>query len=304
MTVNIAVLPTSTPEMDAAAEAAGAVRTDLAQADGLVWTGSPTSFPDELPDRVRWVQLPSAGVERWFATGRIDDRRTWTSAVGAYSDDVAEHAVALLLGSLRLFPRFARTSTWEKKETWSVMRSLRGRTVAIVGAGSIGRAIIPLLTAHRASVIAVNRSGSPVEGAAETHTSEALDEVLRRADDAIVAGASTQRTRHLIGADQIAALGPDGVLVNIARGDLVDTDALVTALRDGGLFAAGLDVFEEEPLPDGHPLWSLDNALLTPHVANPLNSLHANLARHVEHNIRAFAAGEPLNAVIDLEKQY
>lgn len=304
MTVNIAVLPTSFPELDTAAEAAGAVRTDLAHADGLVWTSGPADFPDQLPDRVRWVQLRSAGVEAWFAAGKIDDRRTWTSAVGAYSDDVAEHAIALLLGSLRLFPRLVRSSTWLKNETWSVTRSLRGRTVAIVGAGSIGRTIIPLLHAHGASVIAVNRSGRPVEGALETHTSADLDAVLERADDAIIAGASTQSTRHLIGAEQIAALGPDGVLVNIARGDLVDTDALVAALQSGGLFAAGLDVFEQEPLPDGHALWTLPNVLLTPHIANPTASMNPALARHVEHNIRAFAAGQPLRAAIDLERQY
>lgn len=304
MTVNIAVLPTSTPEMDAAVEAAGAHRTNLDRADCLIWTGGPTSFPDELPDRVRWVQLPSAGVERWFALGRIDADRTWTSAVGAYSDDVAEHAVALLLASLRLFPRLARASTWIKKETWSVTRSLRGRTVAIVGAGSIGRAIIPLLHAHGASVLAINRSGRPVEGALETHAVDQLDAVLARADDAIIAGASTESTRHLIGAEQIAALGPDGVLVNIARGDLVDTNALVEALRTGGMFAAGLDVFEQEPLPDDSPLWSLDNALLTPHIANPLLAMNASLARQAGANIRAFAAGEPLQAVIDLEKKY
>ena len=304
MTVSIAVLPSSTPELDAAIDAAGARPAALSHADALVWTGTPTDFPDDLPARIRWVQLKSAGVEAWFASGRIDSSRTWTSAVGAYTDDVAEHAVALLLASLRLFPRMARASTWLKDETWSAVRSLRGRTVAIVGAGSIGRATIPLLKALGASAIAVNRSGNPVEGAVATHTSADLDAVLAWADDAIIAGASTQSTRHLIGADQIAALGSDGVLVNIARGGLVDTEALVSALQTGRLSAAGLDVFEQEPLPDGHPLWTLPNALLTPHVANPTPNMNANLARHVEHNIRAFAAGEPLAAVIDLERQY
>lgn len=304
MTVAIAVLPSSLPELDAAVAAAGATHSDLDTADALVWTASPAEFPDRLPANIRWVQLRSAGVEAWFSSGRIDSSRTWTSAVGAYSDDVAEHAVALLLASLRLFPRLTRASTWLKDETWSAVRSLRGRTVAIVGAGSIGRATIPLLNALGASAIAVNRSGRPVDGAVATHTSADLDDVLARCDDAIIAGASTQSTRHLIGADQIAALGPDGVLVNIARGDLVDTEALVTALQSGGLAAAGLDVFEQEPLPDGHPLWTLPNALLTPHVANPTPNMNANLGRHVERNIRAFTAGEPLAAVIDLDRQY
>lgn len=304
MTIAIAVLPLSTPELDAAVDAAGALRAELENADALVWTGTAADFPERLPTRIRWVQLKSAGVEAWFASGRIDSSRTWTSAVGAYSEDVAEHAVALLLASLRLFPRMARAHTWLKDETWSAVRSLRGRTVAIVGAGSIGRATIPLLNALGASAIAVNRSGRPVEGAEATHTSADLDTALARADDAIVAGASTESTRHLIGAHQIAALGTEGVLVNIARGDLVDTEALVTALGTGGLAAAGLDVFEQEPLPDGHPLWTLPNALITPHVANPAPNMNANLARHVERNIRAFAANEPLAAVIDLDRQY
>src|SRR5699024_9034134 len=136
---------------------------------------------------------------------------------------------------------FARQETWTKQESWKSVLSLRGRRVAIVGAGSIGRACIPLLSAFGAETIAVNRSGRQVEGAVRTLTSEKLDEALSESDDAILAGASTEQTHNMIGSKQLARIGPDGFLVNIARGNLVDTDALVTALQTGDLGGAALD---------------------------------------------------------------
>lgn len=311
MTLKVAVLPTSNTYLDNALQSAGAVVTALDDAQALVWTGSDqTGFPQDLPSTIEWVQLKSAGVRPWIESGRIDSQRTWTSAVGAYSADVAEHAVALLLGCLRQFALHARAGSWLKEQTWGTVRSLRGRTVAIVGAGSIGRSMIPLLTAHGTTVIAINRSGREADGAERTVTSRELDEALAAADDAILAGASTDETQHIVGAEQLAALGADprdgapGVLVNIARGDLVDTEALTDALRRGIIGGAGLDVFDPEPLPSQDPLWGMDNVLITPHVANPRNRMLENFARLVEENLRRFASGTTLKAEIDLNRSY
>jgi len=311
MTLKVAVLPTSNLYLDNALESAGAAVVSLDDAQALIWTGSDqTGFPHELPKNIEWVQLKSAGIRPWITSGRIDSYRKWTSAVGAYSDDVAEHAVALLLGSLRQLPLHARASTWLKADTWDTVRSLRGRKVAIVGAGSIGRAMIPLLNAHGTRVIAVNRSGHDVEGAETTAASGDLEEVLTAADDAVLSGASTDETHHLIGATQLAALGSDpldgapGVLVNIARGDLVDTDALTHALQSGTISGAGLDVFDPEPLPSGHPLWTMDNVLITPHIANPKQRMLKNFADFVVKNLCLFEAGRKLKAEIDLNRSY
>jgi len=311
MTVKVAVLPNSTTYLDSVLKAADVALTSLDDAQALIWTGSDqTGFPASLPPGIEWVQLKSAGVKPWIDSGRIDSQRTWTSAVGAYSADVAEHAVALLLGCLRQFTLHARAKSWLKDATWGTVRSLRGRTVAIVGAGSIGRSMIPLLNAHGARVIAVNRSGREVEGAERTVTSRDLDEALAAADDAVLAGASTDETQRLIGAEQLTALASDprdgipGVIINIARGDLVDTEALTDALRRRIISGAGLDVFDPEPLPAEDPLWDMDNVLITPHVANPRNSMLENFADLVEENLRSFASGKALKAEIDLNRSY
>lgn len=311
MTLKVAVLPTSTAHLDEALLSADAVLTSLDNAQALIWTGSDhTGFPRDLPSTIEWVQLESAGVRPWIISGIIDARRTWTSAVGAYSDDVAEHAVALLLGSLRLLTRHARANTWLKDETWGAVRSLRGRRIVIVGAGSIGRAMIPLLNALGTQVIAVNRSGRKVDGAETTVAAGDLNTALAAADDAILAGASTDATHRLIGAEQLAALGSNprdgvpGVLVNIARGDLLDTVALTHALHAGIISGAGLDVSDPEPLPVGHELWTMDNVLITPHIANPNSRMTESFAAFVSENLRRFSAGRALKAVIDLERSY
>lgn len=277
----------------------------LAEADGLVWNaGSQDGFPDPLPENIQWVQLKSAGIQPWITSGHVEPSRTWISAVGAYSQDVAEHAVGLLLALLRQFPHCARSNSWQKTQIWDAMRSLRGRQVAIIGCGSIGRAMIPMLDAFGAQVLAINRSGRPVTGAVQTQTSEHLNEVLTAADDMVVAGASTDQTRYLIGAEQFRALGAQGNIVNIARGDLVDPEALEQALTDKVIAAAGLDVTEPEPLPDDHPLWHLPNVLITPHVANPQQNMEPNFAAFAAANIQRITRGEAPQGLIDLTRKY
>jgi len=277
---------------------------DLADAEAVVWAGGASTFPDELPESVRWVQLPSAGIESWIDAGTIDTSRTWTSAVGAYSDVVAEHALALLLAGMRGVVGSSRASSWLPDEVGPPQSTLKGATVAIVGAGGIGRAMIPALTALGAEVVAVTRRGLPVDGAVETLPADRVSEVFDRADHVVLAAPATTETKALVGADELAAIGSSGWLVNIARGSLVDTDALVEALNDGTLGGAALDVTDPEPLPDGHPLWTARNALITPHVANPSHLQGGALADRVEENVRRFAAGDDLEGVVDLDRGY
>ena len=127
-----------------------------------------TRSPGGCPDSVRWVQLPSAGVEPWISAGIVDSERVWTSAAGAYAGNVAEHGVLLLLAGVRALTEQVRATSWRKAEFDPQVGTLRGATVAIVGCGGIGRAMIPLLTAFGARVLAVTRPGTPVPGAVET----------------------------------------------------------------------------------------------------------------------------------------
>ena len=125
-----------------------------------------------------------------------------------------------------------------------------------------------------------------------------------RAQFVVIAAPATAATQHLVGADQLAAMREDAWLVNVARGSLVDTDALVAALAAGEIGGAALDVTDPEPLPDGHPLWSEPRALITPHVANPDATLHRYLAELVGENVRRLIADEPLASVIDTGAGY
>jgi phosphoglycerate dehydrogenase-like enzyme len=291
------------PDLVSAVEEAGGRTGALEEADGLVWLGGdPAALPD-LPDSVRWVQLPSAGVEQWLEAGAIAGDRTFTSAVGVFGLPVAEHALVLVLAADKALHRFARAREWDGDGRHEV-RSLAGETVAIVGAGGIGRALIGLLEPFGAEVIAVTRRGRDVPGAARTLPADALDEVWPLARHVVIAAPATAGTRRLVGPRELAAMREDAWLVNIARGSLVDTDALVAALHDGAIAGAALDVTDPEPLPAGHPLWELPNALITPHVATPPEAERRHFAARVRENVRRLAAGEPLEGVIDPEGGY
>jgi D-3-phosphoglycerate dehydrogenase len=288
------VAPESDRAIEEAITAVGGRIGALDDADALVWLDSnPKSLPDGLPDGVRWVQLPSAGVEGWL--GRLDSRRAWTSAAGAYGVPVAEHVLALMLAGARRLADCARATTWTEPPAVP----LDGSTVAIIGAGGIGRALTRLLEPLDVRVIAVTRRGR--DG---TLPADRMREALPDADHVVIAAPATPGTRHLIGAAELEAMRPDAWLVNVARGSLVDTDALVDALARGAIGGAALDVTDPEPLPDGHPLWSEPRALITPHIANPEATLRRYLARHVQENVARFANGDVLLSPIDLEAGY
>jgi D-3-phosphoglycerate dehydrogenase len=284
---------------------AGADLTSLDQARGLIWVDSnPKDFPQNLPPSIEWVQLPSAGVESWLSAAMIDRVRTWTAMAGAYSGSVAEHALALLLAGVRAIPNFIEHKSWAKSELDGRIETLAGTTVAIVGCGGIGRALIPSLRALDAHVLAVTRSGRPVEGADDTLPASHTDAVWSRADHVVLAAPATPATRHLVGAAELRSMREHSWLVNVGRGTLIDTAALVTALDESQIAGAALDVTDPEPLPDGHPLWSHPRAIISPHVANPSTLLRRAFLRRVEANVVRFASGQSLLGVIDVEAGY
>jgi D-2-hydroxyacid dehydrogenase (NADP+) len=268
-------------------------------ADAVVWYGGADSLPD-LPPSVRWVQLPAAGVESWMDRVRAAPDVTFTSAAGAYATDVAEHALALLLAGVRGLARYAGATTWDPQDD----RLLEGSTVAVVGAGGIGRALIELLAPHEVEIVAITRRGLDVDGADRTLPADRLGEVWGTADHFVIAAPATDATRHVVGAAELAQMKPHSWIVNIARGSLIDTDALVQALEEERIGGAALDVTDPEPLPDGHPLWSSPRAIITPHVANPPSAQFAKLAERVRENVARFTAGQDLLAPVEQERGY
>jgi D-2-hydroxyacid dehydrogenase (NADP+) len=291
--------PSDNDTLAAAVRDGGGEPAPLDGADALVWFGGAKDFPD-LPESVRWVQLPAAGVETWMQLVRASPRVTFTSAAGAYATDVAEHALALLLAGVRGFARYARARTWDPADD----RLLEGSTVAVIGAGGIGRAFIERVAPHDVEIVAVTRSGRDVAGADRSLAADALPEVWRSADHFVICAPATDATKHLVGRDQLAAMRPHSWIVNIARGSLIDTDALVAALQEERIGGAALDVTDPEPLPDGHPLWSSPRAIITPHVANPESAQLHKLGDRVRENVARFAAGERLIAPVEQERGY
>jgi phosphoglycerate dehydrogenase-like enzyme len=297
----IALLPAPEPELRAAVEAAGGTVGRLADADGLVlhnWGDTDPDLPAELPERVRWIQLPAAGVERWVE--RLPPGPQVTSAAGAFALPVAEHALALMLAGARSLHTCARATEWIEPTAYS----LEGTTVTIVGAGGIGRALIELLAPFRTRVLAVTRRGQPVPGAETTVPADRVDEVLPDADFVVLAAPGTAGTDRLIGADRLARMRPDAWLINVGRGRLVDTDALVEALDAGRIGGAALDVTDPEPLPPGHPLWAHPRVLITPHIATTEGAERRHYVARVRDNVARFAAGEELLGPVDAGAGY
>ncbi|HEY1626545.1 MAG TPA: NAD(P)-dependent oxidoreductase [Streptosporangiaceae bacterium] len=271
---------------------------------GLVWTktravGELRAVLGAHPE-ITWVQLPSAGIEPVAEAGLLDHQRQWTSAKGAYAEPVAEHALALLLAGLRHLPERARARSWGKPYA----QTLFDEPVTIVGGGGITSALVRLLEPFRVRVTVVRRSPEPVPGAVATIGSDRLREALPGARAVVLALALTADNRGLIGREEFAAMDEQAWLVNVARGGLVDTGALVDALRSRTIGGAALDVTDPEPLPGGHPLWDLPNCLITPHTADTEEMTQPLLASRIAENVRRLANGQELTGRVDPDLGY
>jgi phosphoglycerate dehydrogenase-like enzyme len=255
-----------------------------------------------LADRpgIGWIQLPSAGIERYSEVIAAHRDRKWTSAKGAYAAPVAEHILALTLASLRHLPQLARTRTWGPE----VGSSLYGSRVVIIGAGGIGVEAVRLFRAFNTDITVVRRRQEPVASADRTVTTGELKAVLADADVVVIAAALTEGTTGLIGKDELALMKSSSVLVNIARGKLVDTAALLAALREERLAGAALDVTDPEPLPDGHPLWDEPRCLITPHTADTEDMVRPLISARIRTNVERWAACEELKGLVDVEAGY
>jgi len=267
--------------------------------DALVWLDlrDPGLLRDALEraPTVRWVQLPAAGVENAAGSGLFADGRDWTSAKGAYAEPVAEHALALALAGLRYLPERVMARTWGPSKG----ATLYDADVAVLGGGGIAACLLGLLAPFRARATVVRRTAEPLAGAARVLTPEQLADALVGARVVFLALALTPETTGIIGAAELALMGTGTWLVNVARGRHVDTAALVAALESGSIGGAALDVTDPEPLPDGHPLWGMPNAIITPHTADWPEIVGELLARRVAANVAHFGAGEPLEGRVD-----
>jgi phosphoglycerate dehydrogenase-like enzyme len=260
----------------------------------------------ERAPRLRWVQTLGAGVDGVLFPDFVASDIILTSEKGLVGTHLAEHAFALLLALTRGIARAVRERTWENKasiraECWE----LTGRTLGIVGLGGTGREVARRGAAFAMRCLAVDPE--PVARPAEVEAvwgMERFHDLLRAADVIVICAPLAPSTRGMVDRAAFRAMQRHAILVNVTRGAIVDEAALLEALRDGLIAGAGLDVTPVEPLPPDHPLWQMDNVIITPHVAgaSPLR-----LDRAVDlfcRNLAAFREGRPLESVIDKVKGY
>ena len=271
-------------------------------ADVAFWVppvGATTRATDILPKLtgVKVIQLLSAGADAWIGHVPADVRLC--DARGVHDASVAEWVIGAVVGSLRQFPAFARA---QEREEWTSdagflpTPELTGARVLIVGAGSIGRAIERHMAPFGVTVGRVARTARPAE---DVHGVDELPDLLPYADVVVLVVPLTEQTRGLVDARFLAAMPDGALLVNAARGPVVDTAALLTEVA-GGRISAALDVTDPEPLPAGHPLWKLPNVFLTPHIGGAVQGLLPRAYGLAGEQLRRFRSGVPLlNLVVD-----
>jgi phosphoglycerate dehydrogenase-like enzyme len=251
-------------------------------------SGGTASLLEQLTG-LRVVQLLSAGADAWV--GRMPSGVTLCDARGVHDSSTSEWVLAATLAYLRNFPAFVRA---QQRHVWSQGQTdeLNGKRVLIVGAGSIGSAIARRLAPFEVSLTLVARHAR--DG---VHGVDELSRLLPEADVVVLVVPLTAATTGLVDAAFLAAMPDGALLVNAARGPVVDTSALTAELSTGRI-AAAVDVTDPEPLPTDHALWDLPNFLLTPHVAGSVRGLLPRAYRLVGEQLRRLASGEPLENVV------
>jgi len=273
--------------------------------------------------RLKWVQLHTAGIDHLLDNPFMKSDTLLTNTSGIHAASIAEYVFASILALNRRLPKmlyYQSRREWPQGR-WNLFASpeLRDSTLGIVGYGSIGREVGRIARCFGMRVVATKRSvnqmrdaGYAVQGIGdregtlldEVFPPERLSEMLSLCDYVLVAVPLTPETRKLIGEAELRGMKPSAYLVNVSRGETVDEAALVRALREGWIAGAGLDVFEEEPLPSDNPLYDLENVILSPHVSGFTLRYDERASDLFAENLRRYLAGEPLLNLVDKERGY
>jgi D-3-phosphoglycerate dehydrogenase len=275
---------------------------ELADAEVFFGYHSPEVFAHAT--RLKWIQTTAAGLDKLLTPELCARGITITNASGVHASAVAETAWALALAIARGFPTFFKQQqqhVWK----WGPLYDLFGSTAGIIGLGGIGRQFARVAAAFDMRVIAVDpHLTARPNNIAELWRMDRLDDLLRQSDVVLVSCPYTRETHYLINAARLAIMKPTAILVNIARGGIIDEAALVDALLAGKLAGAGLDVCETEPLPASSPLWDAPNLLLTPHCAGMSHHRMRKLVEFFCQNLLRYQAGQPLLNIVDQAKGY
>lgn len=265
-------------------------------------------FRMDVPDwsvakKLKMIQSTGAGVDWLLPANGLSPDVAVCNAKGAHEPHMPEFALAMLLGLAYRIPTLVDQ---QRAAKWKITQPLplSGRTLCVVGLGTIGQSVARRAAALGMRVVGVRRSGAPIEGVETVVTPADRLQVLEGADAVVVITPLTDETRGLIGEAEFAALNPGALFVDLSRGGVTDTDALVAALESGQLRGAAVDVFEEEPLPSESPLWSVPNLLVTPHVAGNSLDYQRLIAVQFKANLEALERGETPPLLVDRDLGY
>lgn len=290
-------------EVEAYAKIADAL-PHLADADAVALWG----FQDPLPvlnaaPKLRWLHSLSAGIEALLPPAMYERDIILTHTAGVHDQPVAETAIAMLLALAHHFPAALaaqQAGEWERIP----FAPLAGQTILIAGFGGIGRAAARMAKGLGMNVIACKRNPMPAAEADEVISQDQILDHIGRADAVLAALPGTPETEQFFRAEHFAAMKNTAFFINIARGSLVDQDALTAALRNQEIAGAGLDVFTTEPLPADHPLRHTENVIITAHSAAMVHHYFDKVLALLGENWRRFLQGEELLHVVDKERRY
>lgn len=276
--------------------------------DADIMIGWSRSMQDEVlsaDSKLKWIQAWSAGVDKMPLRELEEKGIQLTNASGVHSVPITEHIFAMILAFNRNLHLAIRQQSNNKWDTSGTFTELAGKTIVIVGVGQIGSHTARVAQAFGMRTVGVRNSGKSDPNVESMYKVDQLDEALAQGDYIVNILPLTDETRGLFNKARFSAMKDSAFFVNVGRGQTVVTDDMVQALQSGGLAGAGLDVFEEEPLPADHPLWNLDNVLMTPHMAGDTDRYGERAVDIFLENLKHYVNGEPLSRnVIDYSKSY
>lgn len=280
---------------------------EAADADAILnctGRGEPLEAMWPVAERLRWVHSLAAGVEGQLFPDLVDSDIPLTNSRGVYKESLGEFVVGAALFFAKDFRRMMANRAEGKWEQFDV-EMLDRQTMGIVGYGEIGSACARRAKALGMTVYGMRRRpAEPSDIVDRWYTAAQILDLMRASDYVVVTAPLTPETRGLIGAEQIAAMKPTAVVMNVGRGPVIDETALAKALDARSIRGAALDVFETEPLPAGHPFWQLDNLLLSPHCADHVEGWLDSAVTFFVSNFERFASGQPLQNIVDKRAGY
>lgn len=279
----------------------------LAQAEAVFGEPSPAAL--SKASALRWLQISWAGADRFVPSIKEKEDAILTNASGAYGVTIAEHAIAMLLALARHFPAYGRQ---QRQGIWKDLGAewgLAGKTALILGAGDLGTQLALRLRPFGMRIVGLCRNARPAQPPFdELITMDELDKALPQADAVFGCLPGTPQTAGLLSMERLRAMKEDAILINVGRGSLLRPDDLAEVMTKGRLFGVGLDVLDPEPLPKEHPLWQLENVIITPHVAG---IAYGHLSATCDHiwdlfldNLQRYLDGQALRNQVSLTEGY